>query len=445
MSRATAPRRLARLLLPAAICGGTATPAAAQLLQDAPTVMTPAEAPIATARSAFARDADVAVADRMLPEFAAQGVSVGAFDVYPGLAIGPLVSSNVFADEANERSDAALVIRPEVTVRTSAGPYRFGAFVRGDVRRYADLTSENTEELLTGVEGGVAIGALSSLSAGVGYGSLITPRFAPDSLVDAAKPIEFDTLMGFAGGTIEGSDTRLVFRADIERLRFRDTPARDGGTLFTRDRDRTRVGGLVRLERAISPALSVYAAGTANRIDFRLPSGALSDRDSTGYGAYLGSSFEATRLLRGDVRVGYIRQDFDLDGVRPISGLGANGTLVYFPSRLLTVTARADSVIEDSGVPGSAGVFRRGGSVRGDLELRRYLIASAEAGYFRETYRGLARRDDLPFADLSATYLSFNHWNARVGYRYLARDTTAAVGVRDFDDHRLSATLTFQR
>ncbi|MEJ8630085.1 hypothetical protein P0F65_10115 [Sphingomonas sp. I4] len=62
--------------------------AAAQLVQDVPTVIVPPEPPITTAQSVFTRSRDVGVADRMLPAFTAQGTTVGAFDVFAGLSIG---------------------------------------------------------------------------------------------------------------------------------------------------------------------------------------------------------------------------------------------------------------------------------------------------------------------------------------------------------------------
>lgn len=420
-------------------------PAAAQLLQDTRTVVVPPEPPITTGQSVFARNKEIGVADRMLPAFSAQGVSVGAFDVYPGLSIGGLYTSNVFANDSNHHADFAAVVRPELTVRTSGGPFQVTAFGRGDLRRYARYTSENTEEGLGGVQGSVALGALSSLTLGASYGSLIDPRYASDSPANAAKPLEYEELAAFGGGTIEGASTRIVFRADVSQLRFRNTPSTDGGTLFTKDRDRTRYQGIVRLERALGPGVSVYGAVTGNKIDYRFTTCCGTSRDSKGYGLYLGSSFEVTSLLRGDVRVGYIRQDFDLGNVRPISGLGARGTLVYFPNRLWTITASGESSVQDSGVPGSGGFLHRGGSLRADHELRRYLIASVEGGFFRDTYRGLPRRDSLPYADVGVTYLSHGHWNARLGYRYIARTCACTSGVSNFNDHRVSATLTFQK
>lgn len=421
-----------------------AQPVAAQLLQDAPTVVVPPEPPISDAQSAFDRSREVAVADRMLPEFSAQGTSVGPFDVFGGLALGGLFSSNVFADNDRKRSDVALVVRPELTIRTSAGPYQARLYGRGDIRRYSKFTSEDTEEGLVGLDGTVAIGALSRFSAGASYGSLIDPRFAADSPANAAKPLEYTSLNSFAAVTIEGGRTRVIVRGDLGRLRFRDTPARGGGTLFTRDRDRSRVDGIVRVERALSPAVSVYGAVTGNTIDYRLPIANVGSRDSSGYGVYLGSSFEVTAVLRGDVRVGYLRQNFDLSRFSSISGLGVLGTFAYSPTRLWTFIGRVESSVQDSGVPGTGGYLHRGGSLRADNELRRYIILGIEGGYFRDTYRGLPRRDSLPFADVGLTYLSKSHWNARLGYRYLARSCTCSVGVTDFDDHRVSATLTFQ-
>ena len=441
MSFVPSRRRLARVTCVLLVGAAGAMPATGQLLEDPQTVVIPPEPPLTTARSIFTRDRQNPVAERMLPAFSAQGVSVGDFDVFPGLSIGGLYTSNIFADNTRRRSDVAVVVRPELTVRTSAGPYQLAAYGRGDVRRYAGHGSENTEEALGGLQGSVAVGALSSITAGASYGSLVEPRYAADSPSNAAKPLEYTALDGFAAATIEGAATRLIVRGDVSRLRFGDTPSLTGGDLFTRDRDRTRYQGLVRLERALSPAVSIYGAATANRIDYRITD----TRDSKGYGLYLGSNFEVTALLRGDVRVGYIRQIFDLRGVRNISGLGALGTLVFSPNRLWTFTAHGESSVQDSGVPGTNGLLHRGGSVRADNELRRYLIVSLEGGYFEDTYRGLPRRDKLPYADVSATYLSRNHWNARLGYRYLARSCTCTVGVTNFDDHRVSATLTFQR
>jgi hypothetical protein len=135
-----APRRLSRLAS-LMIAGACTAPLGAQLLQDVPTVQVPPEPPLTDARSVFARERDTGVADRTLPAFTAQGVTVGAFDVFPAVSVGGLFTSNLFANNEDRRSDVALVVRPEVTVRTSGGPYRLTAYGRADLRRFATYAS----------------------------------------------------------------------------------------------------------------------------------------------------------------------------------------------------------------------------------------------------------------------------------------------------------------
>lgn len=441
----TVGRRACAIVGASALQLGWNVPARAQLLQDAQTVVIPPEPPITTARSAFQQGGgEISVAERMLPAFSATGITVGAFDIYPGLPIEGLYDSNVFADNDRKQSSAVIVVRPELTARTSAGPYLFEVYGRGNIRHNFSQSTESTEEVLGGADGSVAIGALSSVTAGVSYASLIDPRTASDSPRNARKPLEYRDLEGFVGTTIEGAGTRLVLRADVGQLRFSDAERIGGGPLFTRDRDRTRYAGLARLERAISPSFSLYVAGTVNAFDYRLATASFGNRDSSGFGAFVGSRFEVTRIVRGDIRLGYIRQNFDQRGARPIAGFGALGNLIVSPNRLWTFTLNGESTVQDTGVPGTLGLFHQGGSIRADNELRRYLILSLEAEYFTDTYRGLPRRDKIPAAEVAATYLSQHHWNARLGYRYLARHSNDNIQTADFDDHRVSATLTFQ-
>ena len=385
------------------------------------------------------------MSERMLPAFSAQGIDVGNFTMYPGLTVQGIASSNILANDDRKVSTIGLLVRPQVTLRTDAAQYRFSVRGVGDFRRYARQTSENSEEALLAVDGEVLMSPLSRIYAGGSIGSLVLPRYSSDSPANAAKPLEYTQAVGNIGASIETGSFRISGRGDVAALRFRDAPAFDGGTLYTRDRDRERYQGQLRVDYALTPAVSVYVSGTANKIDYLHPFGPEQlDRDSSGFGAFVGSSFDLTDLIRGDVRLGYISQDFSTPGVPNISGLGALGTLLYFPTRLTTVTLRGESSVVDTGVPGSTGVLRQGGSVRVDHELRRYIMASVEAGYFRESYRGLPRQDDLPFLIASGTYLSRSHWNARLSYEFRQRSCECDASVTEFADHRLLAGLTFQ-
>lgn len=395
--------------------------------------------------SAFRRDSDIAVLDRVYPAFQPQGVPIGGLELFPSLTLGAQPRSNVFANNGNKHGDIAALIIPEATLRTRGGPVDLDLHGRASISRFSRYQSENSEEETGGITANAEIGPLSRLFADASAGNLILSRQAADSPGDAAKPLEYTEMKGDLGAVFEAARTRVTARLDGVRLHFRDGVRRDGSPISTDDRDRTIVSGIVRLERSIKPNTSVYLAATGNSVTYRLsPPRAPLQRDSKGFGVYVGSSFELTRLIRGDVRVGYIRQKFDMPGVRSISGLGLKGSLTYFPTGLTTVSLRGERSVQDTGVPGTTGYVHAGGQVQVDHELRRYVILTAQAGYFRDNYRGQPRIDHTSYAALSGTYRSVHHWDAKLAYEFDRRHCSCTAGAPNFADHRLLASLTFR-
>ena len=89
-----------------------------------------------------------------------------------------------------------------------------------------------------------------------------------------------------------------------------------------RDSDVTTVGG--RLRYAFSPGYAVFSDFRYNWRDYRID-----DNDnSEGWRALAGVQFEVTRLLRGEVGVGYQEQDYDNPLIGTVSGLSYEAALV---------------------------------------------------------------------------------------------------------------------
>lgn len=420
--------------------------APAQIIDQSTIVLPPRPLPPSPILSAFSRDRDYPVAEHVFRAFSATGVKIGNFDLFPGLMVAPEFISNIYANNADRHSAAALLIRPELTIRNRSGPVDAELFGRGAITRVAKFQSENTEEVVGGTRIEAEVGPLATLSAGASYGSRVLPRYASDSPTDAAKPLEYKELLGNLGGQIESGRVRATFRGDYARLSFENAPSTAGGTLLTHDRNREVLSGIARADYAFKPDTSVYVAATANHIEYSLPLQSTAiNRDSKGYGVFIGTSFDVTGVLRADARVGYIRQSFDANGAKPISGLGLLGNLVYFPSRLTTVTLRGDRSVRDTGVPGTLGNLHTGGELQVDHELRRYFTATAIAGYATDDYRGTIRKDHSAYAAISALYLSGNHWSAKLGYQYNRRHCSCTLTGAQFDDHRVLFALTLQR
>ena len=167
-------------------------------------------------------------------------------------------------------------------------------------------------------------------------------------------------------------------------------------------------------------------------------------RDSHGYEAFVGTSFEATDIARADIRIGYLDQDFDARGLGRIAGFGTRGQLEYFPTRLTTVTFQVRRSVEDSGIPNTGGFLESGGSIAVDHEYRRYIMLNTKVSYFDDEYQGISRHDGILFLTTGGTYLSHHGWNLKVAYEYYHQNSHGCDCSVNYDDHRAVATLTFK-
>ena len=118
-----------------------------------------------------------------------------------------------------------------------------------------------------------------------------------------------------------------------------------------------------------------------------------------------GANFELSNVTRGEIGVGYLRQSYDDPAFKDIEGFGARGQVEWFPTQLTTVTFTASRVIEDSGIPGSAGYINTSLGAQIDHELLRNVILTGQLAWGDDDYDTLDREDKRLRAGVSATYL----------------------------------------
>src|SRR4029077_11237239 len=118
----------------------------------------------------------------------------------------------------------------------------------------------------------------------------------------------------------------------------------------------------------------------------------------------LGTTFELSRLLTGEVALGYTRRTYEDPRLQPIEGLVGNASLVWTANALTTVKLTGNSVVGESTVPGVAGVLYRDVGLQVDHSFRRWLIGSVKAGFGLDDYVALSREDKRFYAGLGLTY-----------------------------------------
>ena len=90
-----------------------------------------------------------------------------------------------------------------------------------------------------------------------------------------------------------------------------------------------------------------------------------------------------TRLLTGEIGIGYTQRTYEDPRLEKITGLVGDASLVWTANALTTVKLTGKSSVGESTVPGVSGVLYRDVGLQVDHSFRRWLIGSLKLGFGR--------------------------------------------------------------
>ena len=394
--------------------------------------------------SNFKRDKNVSVRQRPRPDYEATGQKAGGFTLYPRVTVDLEHNDNIYAVAAGETDDNIWRVKPELAVRSNWSRHALGFFAGGNVIRYTDNDTEDSEEYTVSANGRIDIQRGSNIAGSVQTQRLIEPRTAPTAPTASAKPVEYDLTQGSATLVKEFNRLRLTGNLDGKDFNYKDVPNVAGTGVVDqdfRDRNEFRFGG--KAEYAVSPDTAIYLSATGNKKEYDT-NVAAQDRSSDGYVVGVGANFDVSEAMRGDVQLGYMKQSYDQAAFADIDGFSAAGRLEWFPTQLTTLGLNGSRSIEESTANGSQGYISNNIGASIDHELLRNVLLSATYSHGKDDYRGVDREDKRDNFSATATYLL----NRRVGlfltYNYLKQDSSGAAKGASFKDNKLIASVALQ-
>jgi hypothetical protein len=202
------------------------------------------------------------------------------------------------------------------------------------------------------------------------------------------------------GGTF-GFDqkfNRLEFSAGatVDRTVYQDSDLTDGTTFPNDDRNYNQYGGVGRVSYELTPALKpfVEVEGDSRVHDLPVDRDGFA-RDSTGGYAKAGTSFEFSRLLTGEISLGYSERDYVDPRLGKLDGLLTAGSLVWTATPLTTAKFISSTSIDETIVPGVSGVLTHLYTAEVDHDFRRWLTAIGKFTYGTLDYQGDGRFDKI--------------------------------------------------
>ena len=393
----------------------------------------------------FERDRNQSVMERPRPEYDPLGKRLGGFTAFPSLTTSAIYDDNVFAAPTDEVNDVILrgLADLRVTSNWSVHALEFRGTLGSD--KFLDLDTEDRTDITLSAAGRVDVLRSTQIGGEVSHQDLMEDRTASNAPRNAVKPVRYDVDSIEAYAQRESGRLRLRGEVDFQELDYDNVYNAAGAILDQNFRDRDLFTATVRSELAISPATAIFLEGAYNEFSYKQDLVGFGSRDSEGYAALGGVSFDITQLMRGEVAVGYRTQSYDNPLLSDSNSLAARGNVQWFPTPLLTVVLDASRTEESSDLATSPGYLASAVGISADYELLRNLIISAGLSYHEDDYKGVDRTDSHWNRSLSATYMLNRNWAVSANYAYLEQDSSGLqAGVSDYDQNRLGLAVRFQ-
>lgn len=381
--------------------------------------------------SVWAQDADALpdVGDR----YDGTGTHVGSFWLLPTIETGLFYDSNVNASSDDAEDGWGGYISPRLDLKSDWGRHALDISLGASHFEYFDGPDDSRTNFDGSVEARidvqrdlVIIGGLKGGMFDERVGDLNASALADEATrhreYDAYASLNkaFNRLSVSVGGAYtvyDYDDVDSVLGGEI------DQDFRDGDT--------QTVGGRVSYE--FSPGYRMFADTRYNWRHYESNVG-----ESDGWRGLAGVEFEITRLVRGEIGVGYMEQYYD-DGDDE-GGISYHAGLIWNPTPLMTVNLDADRVIADSAVAGSSGMIEDTAKLRVDYEVMRQVVVSPFIGITHLDYVDIDRTGFAYDAGFQVDYAVNRFLSVGMNYIYTNSDVdNAGPGIDDFERHVVGA------
>lgn len=378
-------------------------------------------------------DVNVTVQDRPRPDFDALGVRAGSFLIFPSLTVSGQYDDNVFATNKNTDSDVTAIVKPDITARSdwNRNAMNFGFGVTGA----ANYEYQSNDYL----DGYALAGGRLDITRDDALSGFLRVDRLHDSRDNSDSGNNFNTNNENRGNLnrywVPQADTQYrhnfnrvytVVGANVKAYRYEQV----GSESQDDKRDYEDYSGRLRVGYELSPRFSLFTQGNLDYRDYEHEQnygGELVKRNSTGYQARVGSEFDITGVIFGEMALTYSGRNYDESQFNDTSGFGGNGQITWNVTPLTTVIFDADSSIDETTVQYQGDVasskFKNRGGLDVTHELLRNVLLNANTSIERDDFEGTSRTDYIWGAGAGVTYLINRNLSLDATYRYSTRSS----------------------
>ena len=249
-----------------------------------------------------------------------------------------------------------------------------------------------------------------ALTGALGWNHSIEAASAPSAVIGALSRPTLDALTGSLGLSRDLGRIRLSARINAARSIYGDATDPAGAAVSQKDRNNSYAGLTLRAGYEISPALRPFIEGEVGRriFDNQTDSFGLA-RAATRMAIRAGVETDFGEKLRGDIAIGYLREDIEDAALEDIAGLSLAGTLNWSPMRGTNLALTASTSVEGSSTATSSGSLLHRLNLALTHKARSNLDLNASLGASLRNYTGPNPNEITLSAGLGFTYWFNRH------------------------------------
>jgi hypothetical protein len=387
------------------------------------------------------------VMTRPRPDYDPKGLPLGGFRGFLTADLHGGYDDNVVRQDIGlSRGSAFFDEKLGAVLQSQWSRHALAIYGNVDAMQYTALPHESQTNFTAGGDGQYDISRGIDATAGGSFAALHEARQSPEQPGNALDPTAYR--QGDARYALEYHPYSFAVQVggSYQRKDYSATRISGGSLLSNTDRNEDLYGAFVKTAYEFSPGYAAFVRADYNDRSFDL----LLDRNgfhraSHGYDVNGGLDLMLTDLLRGEVFVGYIIQNYKGTVLKPlqnISGVDYGVSLDWYATPLLTVHATAAHTVNDTILSGASASEDQSGGVSADYEFAENIIIQGNAGYRDSQYSGGVRDDKYTDVGIGMKYLLNHYMSLNAGYTFENRKSSV-VGA-NYDDNILTLGLTLQ-
>jgi hypothetical protein len=385
-----------------------ATPTAATALAAAPTIALPPLDASAVPRTLIRRPL---VDDK---PFDPVGIAAGSFRPRPAIEVSGGYDTNPARTTAGGGASNFGIVAPELLVNSDWSRHALTADLRGSYISYGAQPSQDRPAFNGRVDGRIDVTRDTRIDLESRLVIATDNPGSPNIQAGLARlPISAD-VGGSAGLGQRFNRLDVSLKGGIDRTTYQNSVFTDGTSASNDDRNFDQYSAQLRTGYELTPGTVPFIELDADRRHRDLPIDSSGyARDSDGRAVQLGLTFEFSRILTGQVALGYTARTYADQRLLDVNGPTLNGALIWVASALTTVKLAAVTTTGESTLAGVSGVFTHELGIEVDHAFRTWLEATLKFTGDRDDYVGDGRQDNRYAASAALTYKLNREWQLK--------------------------------